>query len=52
MGKGLYQTSGHISYARLSPKGDRIAFLDHPLPLDDAGTVAVVETACSDGLNG
>ena len=43
MGKVLYQTSGHVSYARLSPKGDRVAFLDHPFPLDDAGTVAVVD---------
>jgi hypothetical protein len=45
MGKILYQTSGHISYARLSPKGDRIAFLDHPFSLDDAGTVAVIDRA-------
>ena len=45
MGKILYETSGHISYARLSPKGDRIAFLDHPFPLDDAGTVAVIDMA-------
>jgi len=43
MGKVLYQTSGHISYARLSPKADRIAFMDHPFPLDDAGTIAVVD---------
>ncbi len=45
MGKVLYETSGHVSYARLSPKGDRIAFLDHPFPLDDAGTVAVIDLA-------
>ena len=45
LGKILYETSGHISYARLSPKGDRIAFLDHPFPLDDAGTVAVIDIA-------
>jgi Tol biopolymer transport system component len=43
MGKVLYETSGHVSYARLSPKGDRIAFLDHPFPLDDAGKVAVID---------
>jgi len=36
MGKVLYETPGHVSYARLSPKGDRIAFLDHAFPLDDA----------------
>jgi eukaryotic-like serine/threonine-protein kinase len=45
MGKVLYETSGHVSYARLSPGGDRIAFLDHPFPLDDAGTVAVIDLA-------
>jgi Tol biopolymer transport system component/predicted Ser/Thr protein kinase len=45
MGKVLYETTGHISYARLSPKADRIAFLDHPFPLDDAGTVAVIDLA-------
>jgi serine/threonine protein kinase len=45
MGKVLYETSGHISYARLSPKADRIAFLDHPFPLDDAGTLAVIDLA-------
>ena len=45
MGKVLYETSGHVSYARLSPNGDRIAFLDHAFPLDDAGTVAVIDLA-------
>ncbi|HTO89425.1 MAG TPA: protein kinase [Thermoanaerobaculia bacterium] len=43
LGKVLYETSGHVSYARLSPKGDRIGFLDHPFALDDAGTVAVLD---------
>jgi len=45
MGKVLYETSGHVSYARLSPKADRVAFLDHPFPLDDAGTVAIIDLA-------
>ncbi|HEY1249928.1 MAG TPA: protein kinase [Thermoanaerobaculia bacterium] len=45
MGKVLYETSGHVSYARLSPRADRIAFLDHPFSLDDAGTVAVIDLA-------
>jgi len=45
MGKVLYETSGHVSYARLSPKADRIAFLDHPFSLDDAGTVALMDLA-------
>jgi serine/threonine protein kinase len=43
LGKVLYETTGHVSYARLSPKADRIAFLDHPFSLDDAGTVAVID---------
>jgi serine/threonine protein kinase/Tol biopolymer transport system component len=43
IGKVLYETSGHVSYARFSPSGDRIAFMDHPFPLDDAGKVAVVD---------
>jgi Tol biopolymer transport system component/predicted Ser/Thr protein kinase len=41
--KVLYETSGYISHARLSPRGDRIAFLDHPFPQDDSGTVAVLD---------
>jgi serine/threonine protein kinase/Tol biopolymer transport system component len=43
LGKVLYETSGHVSYARLSPRADRIAFLDHPFSLDDAGTLAVID---------
>jgi serine/threonine protein kinase/Tol biopolymer transport system component len=43
--KVLYETSGHISNARLSPKGDLIAFLDHPFPQDDLGYVAVIDLA-------
>jgi Tol biopolymer transport system component len=45
LGKVLYETTGHVSYARLSPKADRIAFLDHPFSLDDAGAVAVIDLA-------
>ena len=37
--KVLYETAGHVSYARLSPRADRIAFMDHTFPADDAGTV-------------
>ena len=29
IGKVLYEPPGWITYARISPKGDRIAFLDH-----------------------
>ncbi len=45
IGKVLYQTVGWISHPRISPKGDRIAFADHPIPGDDAGSVAVVDLA-------
>jgi len=43
VGKVLYETPGHVTYARLSPKADRVAFLDHEFPADDAGTVAVID---------
>jgi hypothetical protein len=37
IGKVLYKTSGWIGDVRISPKGDRVAFLEHPVPRDDAG---------------
>jgi len=43
IGKVLYETTGYISDARLSPKGDRIAFMDHPFAQDDSGTVALLD---------
>jgi len=46
IGKVLYETSGGwISYPRVSPKGDYIAFFDHPNQGDDGGSVAVVDTS-------
>ncbi len=44
-GKVLYETTGYLSHIRVSPRGDQIAFLDHPVPGDDAGAVAVVDLA-------
>ena len=44
-GKVLFETAGWIGNPRFSPKGDRIAFLDHPVVNDDGGTVAVVDLA-------
>jgi Tol biopolymer transport system component len=44
IGKVLYETDGHISFPRVSPQGDRVAFLDHPFTIDDRGSVAVVDT--------
>ncbi len=45
VGKILYQTAGYVSDLRFSPKGDRIAFMDHPSRYDDRGLVAVVDLA-------
>jgi hypothetical protein len=41
--KILYKAVGHLSFARISPKGDRIAFFDHPARIDDGGTVAMID---------
>ncbi|HET7440750.1 MAG TPA: protein kinase [Terriglobales bacterium] len=43
IGKVLYETDGWISHARVSPQGDKIAFLEHPALWDDRGTVAMVD---------
>jgi len=45
IGKPLYATGGWIGHPRFSPKGDLIAFLDHPNQGDDSGSVAVVDLA-------
>ncbi|MGA8493489.1 MAG: protein kinase [Terriglobales bacterium] len=46
IGKVLYETSGGwISYPRVSPKGDYVAFMDHPNQGDDGGSVAIVDLA-------
>jgi Tol biopolymer transport system component/predicted Ser/Thr protein kinase len=43
--KLLYQSDGWIGHPRVSPKGDMVAFLDHPQRRDDGGSVAVVTLA-------
>jgi eukaryotic-like serine/threonine-protein kinase len=43
IGKVLYKTGGWISHPRISPKGDLIAFLDHPVRRDDAGSVTLLD---------
>jgi WD40 repeat protein len=45
VGKTLYEPEGWVTFARVSPKGDRIAFLDHPRLGDIGGSVAVIDTA-------
>jgi serine/threonine protein kinase/Tol biopolymer transport system component len=43
IGKVLYQTGGWFSHPRVSPKGDVVAFIEHPVRRDDAGSIAVVD---------
>jgi DNA-binding winged helix-turn-helix (wHTH) protein len=43
-GRRLYTTNHWISHARVSPHGDAVAFLEHPIPADDAGDVTLVDT--------
>lgn len=45
IGKSLYETGGWIGHPRVSPKGDRIAFIDHPVQGDDSGSLAIVDLA-------
>ena len=42
-GKVLYQTDGYIADLRVSPAGDKIAFVDHAILGDDRGVVNVVD---------
>jgi serine/threonine protein kinase len=43
IGHTLYQSNGWISHLRFSPQGDKIAFLDHPIPWDDRGFVSLID---------
>jgi eukaryotic-like serine/threonine-protein kinase len=43
LGHLLYETAGWISHPRISPKGDQVAFLDHPIYPDDKGSVSIVD---------
>jgi serine/threonine protein kinase/dipeptidyl aminopeptidase/acylaminoacyl peptidase len=43
LGKILYESAGWISHPRISPDGSQVAFIDHPYPRDDAGSVAIVD---------
>jgi eukaryotic-like serine/threonine-protein kinase len=43
VGNVLYQTTGAISNIRFSPRGDRIAFLDHAGRWDEGGSVYVTD---------
>src|SRR5260370_4987846 len=43
IGHVLYETSGWISSVRVSPRGDLVAFIDHPSTSEDGGSIAVVD---------
>jgi Tol biopolymer transport system component len=43
IGTVLYQTTGWIQHPRVSPRGDQVAFIDHPVKGDDGGTIAIVD---------
>src|ERR1700691_988845 len=43
LGHVLYETAGWISHPRISPKGDLVAFLDHPIYPDNKGAVSIVD---------
>jgi len=45
VGKVLYETHGWMAQVRVSPDGERVAFIDHPTPADDGGAVAQVDRA-------
>jgi len=43
VGKVLYETGGWISHIRFSRDGKQIAFANHPVLMDDRGTIDVVD---------
>jgi Tol biopolymer transport system component len=42
IGKVLFETAGWISHPRISPRGEEVAYIDHPARGDDGGSIAVV----------
>ncbi len=40
----LYETSRYISYIRVSPRGNSVAFLEHPRANDDRGDLMLVDS--------
>jgi Tol biopolymer transport system component len=45
VGKVLYQADGWIGNIRVGPNASLIAFIDHPQPRDDGGSVAFIDLA-------
>jgi serine/threonine protein kinase/Tol biopolymer transport system component len=44
-GKVLYESSGYLDYVRVSPQGDAVAFIEHPVFDDDRGWVSYIDAA-------
>jgi hypothetical protein len=43
IGKSIYETTGWVSCLRVSPDGQRVAFLDHPVRWDTRGSVVMLD---------
>jgi DNA-binding winged helix-turn-helix (wHTH) protein len=44
-GQTLYRSTARLSDLRICPNGKRIAFAEHPVPLDDGGRVMIVDVS-------
>jgi WD40 repeat protein len=44
-GTVLYETPGWVTYARIAPTGDAVAFLDHPTLGEISGSVSLVDAS-------
>ena len=45
IGQVLHRSSGWLSHPRVSPRGDQVAFIDHPSLYDYPGDLMLVDTA-------
>ncbi len=43
IGNTIYKTGGWLSHPRFSPDGKKIAFIEHPIPMDDEGYIVVLD---------
>jgi Tol biopolymer transport system component len=48
IGHVLHESAGWLSHVRVSPRGDRLAFTEHPIRSDDRGDICVMDV---DGKN-
>jgi DNA-binding winged helix-turn-helix (wHTH) protein/Tol biopolymer transport system component len=42
-GKVVFSTAGYVTNLRVSPSGDAIAFIEHPMMLDDGGNIVWID---------